>query len=185
LARRVGRLEDAVGSSTFVVGTTGRSVHECWTPRRLAAEAAARAGRGPLALVFGPEASGLGDDELARCHVTVHIPTDVEQPSLNLAQAVLLLAYELRMAGPPSDAEGGASPRASAASLEQALLALEEGLLGIGYLNPQNPGPILSELRRLVARASPTPREVSLLLGLARQIRWAAGTIAKAPPTHR
>jgi TrmH family RNA methyltransferase len=184
-AHRVDRLEEALAAGTFVVGTSGRPVAGHWTPRRLAAEAAGRAGSGALVLVFGPEASGLRNDELALCHETVHIPTDVEQPSLNLAQAVLLLAYELRLASrEAAGPDQGSEPRASVESLERALSALEQGLVGIGYLNPQQPGFILSELRRLLARARPTPREVTLLLGMARQIRWAAGRIAKAA-SHR
>jgi TrmH family RNA methyltransferase len=183
-AVRVDRLEQALAAGTFVVGTSGRPAPGCWTPRRLAAEAASRAGQGALLLVFGPEASGLRNDELARCHETVHIPTDVEQPSLNLAQAVLLLAYELRLASSEAVAPDEGTARASVESLERALSVLEQGLVGIGYLNPQQPGWILSELRRLLARARPTPREANLLLGMARQILWAAGRIAK-PPSQR
>ena len=135
-------------------------------------------GAGRLAIVFGPEASGLTDEELALCHVRVHIPADPEHPSLNLAQAVLVLAYELRMAGIPVP---GAEtvPRATAGDIETALDDLREALVGIGYLNPANPEAILAELRALIARAGPTPREVSLLRGLARQVRWAAQRIAR------
>ena len=91
-------LLEAVAASVAVVGTTGREVPGAWSPRRLAAEADARAGGGTLSLVFGPEASGLTRAELDLCHALVHVPTDPAQPSLNLAQAVLLLAYELRLA---------------------------------------------------------------------------------------
>ena len=59
---------------------------------------------------------------------------------------------------------------------------LAEGLLGIGYLDPQNPGLIVAELRRLIARAQPTLREVTLLRGMGRQIQWAARRIANGPP---
>ena len=137
-----------------------------------------------LALVFGPEASGLTTDELRLCHAIVHVPTDPAQPSLNLAQAVLLLAYELRLraleAGEPampSTAAHGDGP-ATAGELEDALDDLRGALLAIGYLNPDAPEAILSELRRLLARARPTGRETVLLRGLARQVRW-AGRIAK------
>jgi len=175
------RLSEAVRRSTLVVGTSGRAGTGAWTPRQLAAEGLSRAGPGPLSVVFGPEASGLTGEELALCHVTVHIPTHSAQPSLNLAQAVLLVAYELRLAvaGPRPQPE---PERASAGELEAALAGLAEGLLGIGYLSPQNPGLIVAELRRLIARARPTQREVTLLRGMGRQIQWAARRIANGPP---
>jgi TrmH family RNA methyltransferase len=129
-------------------------------------------------VVFGPESSGLRNDELALCHVLVHIPADPAQPSLNLAQAVLILAYEIRLARVNREAVAP-SPRASVADMEQALGELRQGLLGIGFLNPENPDAILTELRRLLARSQPSPREVGLLRGLARQARWAARAIAR------
>jgi TrmH family RNA methyltransferase len=180
-------LREAVAGSTAVVGTSGRAHPEAWTPRRLARGARALAGEGRLAVVFGPEASGLTDEELAQCHLRVHIPTDPAHPSLNLAQAVLVVAYELRMAvieegagEPPPAAE-----RATAGDLESGLDDLRQALVGIGYLNRDNPEPILSEWRTLLARAGPTPREVVLLRGLARQILWAAGRIARTSGGER
>jgi tRNA/rRNA methyltransferase len=128
-------------------------------------------------VVFGPEASGLTLAERELCHEVVTIPADPEQPSLNLAQAVLLLAYELFVSG--SDGSREAAEVATAGSLERALESLRSALLGIGYLNPKSPDAILAELRRLLARAGPTPREVSLIEGLARQIGWAASEIAR------
>jgi TrmH family RNA methyltransferase len=175
-ARFFSGLREAVADATFVAGTSGREDPAAWSPRRLAAEGSARAAGGRMALVFGPEASGLTAEELSWCHARVRIAADPEQPSLNLAQAVLILAYEIRIShGGP---EAPAPPRASAGELEAALRELEEGLVGIGYLNRDNPGAILAELRLLLARAGPNPREASLLRGLARQIRWAASRIA-------
>lgn len=170
-------LDEAVADATFVVGTSGREDPEAWSPRRLASEGSRRAGGGHTALVFGRESTGLAGGELALCHARVRIPSAPAQPSLNLAQAVLILAYEIRLSheSAPSAPE---APRASAGEIEAALRDLEEGLVGIGYLNPANPEAILAELRRLLARAGPTPREASLLRGLARQLRWAAGRIA-------
>jgi TrmH family RNA methyltransferase len=176
-ARFFSSLQEAVADATFVAGTSGREDPAAWSPRRLVAEGSARAAGGRTALVFGPEASGLTAEELSWCHARVRIASDPEQPSLNLAQAVLILAYEIRIShdGGP---EAPAPPRAAAGELEAALRELEEGLVGIGYLNRDNPGAILAELRLLLARAGPTPREASLLRGLARQIRWAASRIA-------
>jgi TrmH family RNA methyltransferase len=174
-------LREGVTGAVAVAGTSGRAHPQAWTPRRLAAEAGALVGGGRLALVFGPEASGLTDEELAQCHVRVHIPTDPAHPSLNLAQAVLVVAYELRMAALAEGvATGGATgERATVGDVESGLDDLRQALLGIGYLSRDNPEPILSEWRALFARAGMTPREVTLLRGLARQVLWAAGRIAR------
>jgi tRNA/rRNA methyltransferase len=110
------------------------------------------------------------------------VPTDPAQPSLNLAQAVLLLAYEMRLTA----LEPAASPdegrerhaRAPAGEVEEAVRELRGALLEIGYLDPASPDRVLTELRRLIARGEPTPREVVLLRGLARQTAW-AGRVAR------
>src|SRR6266545_1901122 len=150
-ARPAASLLEAVGDATLVAGTSGRSLPDAWTPRRLAREAEGRARGG---------------------HLRVHIPTSAEHSSLNLAQAVLVLAYEFHVSVPTGRPSDG-PPAAAAAELEQAVQDLRAGLLEVGYLNPANPDDVLAELRRLLARAGPTPREVTLLRGLARQISWA------------
>jgi TrmH family RNA methyltransferase len=184
-ARHAASLSDAVAGSTLVAGTTGRPLRAAVAPRRLAAEADARVSGGRLSIVFGPEASGLTAAELALCHVLVHVPTDPEQPSLNLAQAVLLLAYELRLAALPArDAAAEPAAVVSAAALEQAVQELRAALLEIGYLDAGNPDRILTELRRLFARAGLTARELTLLRGVARQVSW-AGRVARARPGKR
>ena len=183
-ARRFETVRDAVAGCTLVVATSGRESRRAWSPRRLAAEAAARAAGGRLAVVFGPEATGLRRDELDLCHEIVRVPTDPAQPSLNLAQAVLLVAYELRLSAlePPRDDARSAVPAGrrpvASGELESAIAELREALLAIGYLDPANPDRLLTELRRLIARASPTEREVVLLRGLARQASW-AGHVAR------
>jgi tRNA (cytidine32/uridine32-2'-O)-methyltransferase len=180
-ARPAASLREATAAAALVVGTSGRAGPDLLTPRALAGQAATRAAGGRMALVFGPEASGLLNDELALCHAHVHIPADPAHPSLNLAQAVLVVAYELRLAlappAPPPPVE-----RATAGELEAMLDELREGLLGIGYLGRENPDAVLAELRRLAARAAPTAREVTLLRGLARQLRWAGARIAATNP---
>jgi TrmH family RNA methyltransferase len=183
-ARRAPSLLEAVSGSVAVVGTTGREVPGARTPRELATEARRLAGGGAVSLVFGPEASGLTGAELDLCHALVHVPTDPGHPSLNLAQAVLLLAYEMRLAALEEPRPGTADERqarAPAGELEQALGELRSALLEIGYLDPASPDRVLAELRRMVARARPTPREVVLLRGLARQIAW-AGRVARGGP---
>jgi tRNA/rRNA methyltransferase len=177
-ALRSPTLQDAVRESTLVAGTSGRPQADDWSPRRLAEEGEALAAGGRLSLVFGPEATGLRRDELLLCHLRVHIPTDPEHSSLNLAQAVLVLAYEIRQAARPPEIL--ASPRATAGELEAAMQDLRRALLEAGFLNPESPEAVLGELRAFFARAAPTPREVTLLRGLARQVGW-AGRIARRP----
>jgi TrmH family RNA methyltransferase len=177
-AQRHPDLASAVADAALVVGTSGEA-EEAWTPRRLAGRAARRCGSGRLSVVFGPESSGLTRDEQLLCHVMVRIPTGVAQPSLNLAQAVLLIAYEMRLGAETREERRWAQP-ALAGELEQALASLRRGLLGIGYLNPQSPERLLGELRRLLARAGPSQREVALLRGLGRQIEWAAAQLGRS-----
>jgi len=180
-ARRADSVLEAVAGSLAIVGTTALAVADACSPRQLAVESHALAGAGRLSLVFGPEATGLTAAERALCHRLVRVPTDEAQPSLNLAQAVLLLAYELRLAHLAAATAAVArepEARASAGEVEQAIGELREALVEIGYLDPQNPDRILAELRGLVTRARPSPREIVLLRGLAHQAAW-AGRIAR------
>jgi TrmH family RNA methyltransferase len=177
-ARHVPTLREAVASSTLVVATSGKADVRAMTPRELVTRAPSLAAGGRVALVFGPEATGLHRDEVDLCPWRVHIPADAAHASLNLAQAVLLLAYEVRLSAMTA-APAAAATLATSGELEQAMSALGEALLAIGYLNPANPGAILAEFRRLLARAQPTPREVLLLRGLARQVQWAGRNLAR------
>lgn len=186
-ARRAQGLEDAIADCGLVAGTSARRSDGAVSPRQLAT-LAATGGPGRLAVVFGPERTGLRVDELRLCHLQVRIPTSAGHSSLNLAQAVLVVAYELFLARAPSAA---ATPRAkrpsalTAAELESVLGHLEEGLRGVGYLAPRGSEAILAELRRFLARASPTAREAALLRGVARQIAWAGGEIERLRTARR
>ena len=179
-ARIAPDLRSAVAGCTLVAATSARDEGRAATrsPREFAAEAGELAAGGRVAVVFGPEATGLLNDELALCQMRIRIPTHAAQPSLNLAQAVLLIAYELRLAALPPAPSDTPAPRALAGVVEEALDELRDALLAINYLNPESPQPILSELRALLLRASVTAREVSLLRGMARQVRWAGDRIA-------
>ncbi len=169
-------LRDAVAGSTLVVATSAREDPLAWTPRRLAVDSTGRSRGGRVSVIFGPESSGLTTEEISLCHERVRIPTAPEHSSLNLAQAVLVIAYEIHLSAVP---ESGALPTAATSGeIEACLDDLRHALLDVGFLNPDNPDAILSELRRVIARSSPSPREVSLLRGLARQVAW-AGEIAR------
>jgi tRNA (cytidine32/uridine32-2'-O)-methyltransferase len=177
-ARAAPDLRTAVAGCTLVAATSGRA-EGAESPRDFAERAASLAAGGRLAVVFGPESSGLTNDELALCRVRVRIPTDDAHPSVNLAQAVLVLAYELRLAALGAPAVDEPPPRATAGELESALDDLREALLAVEYLNPAAPERVMAELRGLLLRAEATPREITLLRGIARQVRWAGGRIAK------
>jgi len=183
LARRAGDLleraeihEDlasALGAATWVCGTSSRAVEgrPRLDPRQLAAEVVRRAGAGEVAVVFGEERRGLSDAELTLCQAVCTIPTSAAYDSMNLAQAVAVVSYELALAGGAALAPGQpVEPPARHVTVE-ALWARLGALLGeVGYLNPQNPEQILAEWRRLLGRADPTQREVELLLAAARAL---------------
>ena len=171
-AQTASSLNAAVADCTVVAATSGRVEENTLTPRQFAETLDRTAAGGPAAVVFGPEDNGLTTAERRLCHVTVRIPSAPEQPSLNLAQAVLVLAYELRMVGCSEQAE--LRERVSAAEFEAVMDALRAALVEIGYLNHANPHAIMAELRDLFWRGALTAREIALLRGLARQVAWAA-----------
>jgi tRNA/rRNA methyltransferase len=168
-------LRGALGPATWVCGTTSRAVEgrPRLTPRELAVEVAARAPSGEVAVVFGEERRGLSDAELDLCHAVCTIPTSPAYDSMNLAQAVAVVAWELsQAAGGAAPAPGGPAPAEPArhATVEALWERLAALLSAAGYLNPQNPEHILAEWRRLLARADPSQREVELLLAAARAL---------------
>lgn len=173
-------LREAVADAHLVVGTSGRSIPKRSVDVRHLGELVedrARSGE-RTAVVFGSESSGLPDSELDLCQVVLRIPADADQPSLNLAQAVLLAGWEIRRVALEAETADDALRAegvdgATAGDIEECLDDLAEALLIIGYLNPQNPKLILAEIRRMLARARPSQREVALVRGMARQIRWA------------
>lgn len=165
-------LREAVAGATWVCGTTSRLLpgRPRLSPRELAAEVGRRASAGEVALVFGEERRGLSDAELDLCQAVCTIPTSADYDSMNLAQAVAVVAYEVGQVqaadGPPAAPEEPARHRTVEALWER----LGTLLGAAGYLNPQNPEHILSDWRRLLARAEPTQREVELLVAAVRAL---------------
>lgn len=168
-------LAAAVADCRLVFGCTARSrrvqLPEL-APRQSAARAVgeARAG-GEVAVVFGRERTGLDNRELQLCHAAVHIPADPGYSSLNLAAAVQVLAYELRLAllatGEPSPADDpGPEPPAAHAQLEGFFDQLAETLEQIDFHKGRAPESALRKLRRLYLRARPSEAEVRLLRGV-------------------
>lgn len=130
-----------------------------------------------MALLFGRERSGLTNDELAKCHYHVNIPSNPDYSSLNVAQAVQVLCYELRMrqelAVPQTRTVWGVEwdqPPARVEQLESLFEHWEKTLVEIDFLDPTNPRTLLSKLRRLILRAQPDEVEANILRGMLTQI---------------
>ncbi|MDN5782294.1 MAG: RNA methyltransferase [Luteimonas sp.] len=192
-AVRVDTLAEAVADCRLVLGCTARSRRvqlEELSPRDAAVRAcgAARAG-GEVAVVFGRERTGLENEELQLCHAAVHIPANPDYSSLNLAAAVQVLSYELRIGllaadsvqAPGVPAGGGApeDPPASHAQMEGLFEQLAQTLDDIDFHKGRAPASAMRKLRRLFLRSGLAEREVRLLRGILadaqRMARLAAG----------
>lgn len=125
----------------------------------------------PAALVFGNETYGLTTDEVALCQMIATIPADARYASLNLAAAVQVFAYELRMAALGGARVAEVSNLASHEALEGFYAHLEGALVETGYLNPDQPKKLMQRLRRLYGRAALEPEEVNILRGVIRTLR--------------
>lgn len=193
-AQVVDQLADALSDCTLVAGTSARSRHLPWpliNPRQLAQRAATELTQpqARLALVFGREDRGLSNEELHLCHCHVHIPTNPAFSSLNLAAAVQVLAYELRMAlsgltdSETEDFWGTAwdSPRADHQTLERFFNHLEATLTEIDFHDPDNPRQLMSRLRRLYLRARPDTMEVNILRGILTATQKASAQDSRKP----
>lgn len=171
------RYEDlpaALADARYVLGTSER-LHPGRTMRTdlrpLAAELVARAASaGPVAVLFGPEDNGLDAAALDRCDAVLSLPADPAYPSLNLAQAALLVLYELRMAaaGPPA----APPPRlpATTGEHERFAEALAAAAGAVGFIKSGDGAATLRRLRALVARAEPDSAELALLTALMREV---------------
>lgn len=181
-------LAEAVADCRVVLGCTARSRRialEELEPRAAGARAVTEATAGSeVAIVFGRERTGLSNDEYELCHVAVHIPANPEYSSLNLAMAVQILSYEVRMAALAAGPESGAGeerrePPASHAAMEGFFAQLAETLDAIDFHKGRAPESAMRKLRRLFLRAQPDAREVRILRGVLadaqRMARLAAG----------
>jgi tRNA/rRNA methyltransferase len=177
-ARVVADFDAAVADCQLVAGTSARTGglfrrQSVGTPEEILPRLLPALASGPAALVFGPEPSGLANDEVARCHYLIHIPTDERHPALNLAQAVAVCLYELRRTWlSQTEPRQPAEPAADFAAQEHMFARLRESLEGIHFLYGDKAEALMHALRHLLGRARPTEMEVKLLLGLARQVRW-------------
>lgn len=164
-------LEEAIAGCRFVVGASARLRAVPWpelSPREAAPRLLAEGRQGEAAVVFGRESSGLTNEELGRCQAVLHIPTDAEFSSLNLAMAVQVVAYELRLAflADAGPAEAREDALASVEDLERLYEHLERTLVDARFLNPANPRHLMLRLRRLFNRALLEEKEVRILRGV-------------------
>ena len=130
------------------------------------------AGPHRVAFVFGPERTGLSNDDVWRCHVCLSIPTHPDYGSLNLAQAVQLIAYDWRQAlGGYDVVPRTPNPqRADGTAIDGVLAHWQQALVAIGYLDPAAPRKLLPRLQQLLQRAELTAEEVHILRGIARAV---------------
>lgn len=169
-ARATGRLEEALEGTVLAVGFSARPrdlSHPLRALRDAAPEILAAAARGPVALVFGNETSGLSNEEMGHCGLQASIPANPEYPSLNLASAVQVACYELA-SGARSFAlpRPGAHESATSEDVEALVEHWRAAMVESGYLDPHEPGRLMERLRRLLARAALERSEVRFLRGM-------------------
>ncbi len=171
-------MADAVADCTLVVGTTAGRHRELQHPlrrlqhgARLIRKEFAGGSGGRVALLFGSEKVGLGNEDLSHCHWLMRVPTREEHVSMNLGQAVAVCLYEV-----VRNAEAAPRPErplpATADEAERITALLLEALYASGYVKPEAEATTEEKLRRLVWRLKVQADDVEVLLGMLRQIVW-------------
>lgn len=168
-------LDEAIGGCSLVVGTSARERRIPWPlldPRQCGENIWAEAAHHEVALVFGREDRGLTNEELHKCNFHVHIPANPDYSSLNLATAVQVICYEIRMAYLQA-VEGNTLPQhqwdmppAEAHALESYYEHLEKTLSELGFMDPANPKQTMTRLRRLYNRVRMDQMELNILRGV-------------------
>ncbi len=177
-ARVAPTFEEAVGDCLLVAATSANvgglfRRQSVGTPEEVMPHVLRVLPSGPAALVFGPEPSGLTNEEVARCHYLIHVPTDPAYPALNLAQAVAICSYALRGALlRQTEAAAPPEPPAPFAEQERMYEHLRAALTELHFLYGDKADALMHAVRHLIGRAGPTRMEVKMLHGLARQIEW-------------
>ena len=173
-ARIVDTLDEAISDCDLVVGTSARGRRIPWplvNAKQCAERIYSEAEAAKVAILFGREDSGLNNDELQRCNLHVHVPTSADYGSLNLAMAVQIVCYELRM----QSLEGSADyteetewdePFANAEDVERFHQHLAQTLADIDFFDPENPRQLLTRLRRLFTRIRVDKMELNILRGI-------------------
>ncbi len=169
-------LKEALSPYQYVIGTTARlgGQRPAFTfPSKSAENLIGVSQSNQVAILFGPEDRGLSNEDLRNCHELIHIPT-AEFSSLNLAQAVLVVCYELFLAS--REEKGEFQPRlANRHELDGMYEQLKGILIRISFINPENPEHWMNNLRRFFNRLPLRSREVNIIRGICHQIDWYAG----------
>ncbi|MDR3098086.1 MAG: RNA methyltransferase, partial [Paraburkholderia sp.] len=191
-AHIVPTLADALAGAQWSLALTARTREygpPPGAPRQAVQDASRQVAHGDIALVFGNERTGLSNDDVERCSALAHIPANPAYSSLNLAQAVQVLAYELRLAylgegergavlpatgAPPGGLPTG-TPLATSDDIERMYVHLENALIALDFLDPANPKKLMSRLRRLFARSGLEREEVNIVRGIAKHILMLKG----------
>jgi tRNA/rRNA methyltransferase len=170
-AEEVFTLREAISEMGCVVGTTSRRGKErspLLTPKFLAKKLIPISLKNSIGLVFGSEKEGLTNEELSLCHLYVRIPSAESFPSLNLAQAVMVVCYELFQASVAYPRQ--TKPLAQVDQVEKMFEHMEKTLIHIGFLNASYPKRIMQALKKLLVRSQMDEREVRILHGIWRQM---------------
>jgi len=177
-------LPEAVADCAAVVGTTARLGlyrQHVRMPREVAPELVRIAANGNVALVFGREDKGLSNEEVSFCTHLVRIPTADTYVSLNLAQAVMVCSYELFLACDHYEEPQEKSALAPAAHRIKLMEMWRLMLLKIGYMNDEKADHMMQGFQRIFTRGAVTEDDIHILMGVARQVGWAAGKQALPP----
>jgi tRNA/rRNA methyltransferase len=174
----VASIEEALGGFHYIVGTTarlGKARGPFVSPRAAAQKIADLSQKNKIALLFGPEDTGLANDQLRLCHSVVTIPTSRDFTSLNLSQAVMILCYEIFIASRAAETMAEATPKLALSSeLEGMYGQMKDLLAKIEFLNPENPEYWMLDARRFFSRTGLLSREVKIIRGVCRQLEWYA-----------
>lgn len=169
-------LDIALQDCVLAVAMTARArelTHQVLDTRQIARQLVEIATESPVALVFGRESSGLTTAEVTRCQLTVHIPTNPAYASLNLAAAVQIMCYELRMAAIAPEKKSQLQGMPQLANLNEIELFyrhLEQALIASKFLDPQQPKRLMQRIRRLFSRTTLEKEEVNILRGIIRAL---------------
>ena len=160
-------VREAISEMGYVVGTTSRGRRErspLLTPEALAKKLISLSQKNSIGLVFGSEKEGLTNEDLSLCQISVRIPSAESFPSLNLAQAVTIVCYELFQTS--MEIPKQLVQLAQAEKLEKMFEHMEKTLLHIGFLDSDHPKRIMRALRKLFGRSQMDEREVQILQGI-------------------
>ncbi len=177
-AKVVETLPDALESMNWVIASSARNRYLDWpmmSPSELAEEMSEEFSEAEVAIVFGRENSGLNNEELSHCHRHVTIPSNPDYSSLNLAMAVQVIGYELRIKallakGQPLKPEAKQKIPATAIEMEGFYTHLQETLINTDFLDPDKPKLLMSRLRRMYSRTAPDTSELNILRGILKSV---------------